>query len=83
MEFDVNKMKKIKVLAFGQLAEIMDNEFLIEAVDTKTLLDVLKQKFPTIGERKFAVAVNGIISKETVMLEDQDTVALLPPFSGG
>ncbi|GEM63695.1 hypothetical protein SF1_16770 [Sphingobacterium faecium NBRC 15299] len=76
-------MKKIKILAFGPLAEIMEKEFLMEAVDTKMVLDTLVQQFPSLGDRKIALAVNGKIRKDVVLLQDQDTVALLPPYSGG
>lgn len=76
-------MKKIKVLAFGPLVEIVEKEFFIEATDTKKLLASLIRQFPLLENRKMAVAVNGKIIKDVVLLEESDTVALLPPFSGG
>lgn len=76
-------MKKIKVLAFGPLVEIVEKEFFIEATDTKKLLASLIRQFPLLENRKMAVAVNGKITKDVVLLEESDTVALLPPFSGG
>ncbi|MBE8720473.1 MoaD/ThiS family protein [Sphingobacterium pedocola] len=74
---------KIKVRAFGPLLDIMENEYFIEASDTKALLDVLLQQFPGLAGRKIAIAVNGKITSDMVSLQDQDTVALLPPYSGG
>lgn len=76
-------LMKIKVRAFGSLLDVMESEFFVEASDTKALLDVLIQQFPTIADRKIAVAVNGKITNTMVRLQDQDTVALLPPYSGG
>ncbi|UIR56853.1 MoaD/ThiS family protein [Sphingobacterium sp. SRCM116780] len=74
---------KIKVLAFGPLLDMMDRELFVEASDTKALLDTLVKRFPAIADRKIAVAVNGKVANETMVLRDQDTVALLPPYSGG
>lgn len=76
-------MNKIKVLAFGPLVEIVEKEFFIEVVDTENLLTSLIQQFPLLENRKMALAVNGKITKEVVLLQESDTVALLPPFSGG
>ncbi|TJZ51472.1 MoaD/ThiS family protein [Sphingobacterium olei] len=74
---------KIKVRAFGPLLDVMESEFFVEASDTKALVDVLIQQFPGMADRKIAVAVNGKITNTLVKLQDQDTVALLPPYSGG
>lgn len=76
-------MKKIKILAFGPLVEIIEKEFFIEATDTENLLASLMRQFPLLEHRKIAVAVNGQITKEVVLLQELDTVALLPPYSGG
>jgi molybdopterin synthase sulfur carrier subunit len=76
-------MKKIKVLAFGPLVEIIEKEFFIEAADTEKLLASLIRQFPLLENRKLAVAVNGKITKDVVLLQESDTVALLPPYSGG
>ena len=76
-------MKKIKILAFGSLLEIIGKELFIEAADTENLLASLIRQFPLLENRKIAVAVNGEITKDVVLLQESDTVALLPPYSGG
>lgn len=74
----------IQLLAFGQIAEITGRSESIEnALDTDTLKGQLIMQFPGLKDLQFAMAVNKkVISKNTV-LKDGDTVALLPPFSGG
>jgi sulfur-carrier protein len=76
-------MMNIKV--FGQLEDITQaNEIALEAVnDTEQLLQLLFEKYPALKEKKFKVAINKKMIKEKTMLQSNDEIALLPPFSGG
>lgn len=74
----------IKVIAFGQIAEITGNELFIEARDTGVLKDALLLRFPALAEKKYAIAVNNrLITEQHYKLNENDVVALMPPYSGG
>jgi len=74
---------EIKVVSFGQIAEITGKEFVMEAADLDSLKLFLIQKFPELSERKFAFAVNKKLVQENIILNQNDVVALMPPYSGG
>ncbi|MCX8530740.1 MoaD/ThiS family protein [Chryseobacterium luquanense] len=74
---------EIKVISFGQIAEITGKEFMVEAVDLESLKLYLIQKFPELSDRKFAFAVNKKLVQENIILNQNDVVALMPPYSGG
>lgn len=75
----------IKVLFFGQLAEISGTDVLETELrtDTDDLRRHLEAAFPRLKELMFNIAVNADIIDIPVNLQAGDTVALLPPFSGG
>jgi sulfur-carrier protein len=73
----------IKIIAFGQIAEITGKEFYIDVTDTATLRSTLNNEFPDLAGKKYAIAVNKKIITDTVRLAENDTVALMPPYSGG
>ncbi|WP_109699012.1 MoaD/ThiS family protein [Chitinophaga deserti] len=74
---------KVKLTAFGALTDILDKHSELEATDTDELLKVLKARFPALTTQKILVAVNQQIVKNNIPLNDNDEVALMPPYSGG
>ncbi len=76
---------RVNIIIFGQLADITgtDNLSLENVKDTAGLIDRLQTDFPALGASKFAIAVDKKIVKENTALDNNNTVALLPPFSGG
>lgn len=76
---------EINILAFGQVSDITRKaEFkLTEVKTTEELNTKLIEQFPELSSIKYAIAVNKKIVKENTILNNEDTVALLPPFSGG
>ncbi len=74
---------EVKVIAFGKIAEITGKEFSVAASDTEALKKQLSELFPQLGDMKFAVAVNKKVTEENTVLSNNDTVALMPPYSGG
>ena len=76
---------KMKVLLFGQLADITGTRILeVENInDTDDLRQYLKEHYPDLTNNKFAIAVNKSIVREKTILNHTSTVALMPPFSGG
>jgi molybdopterin synthase sulfur carrier subunit len=76
---------EINVIAFGQVTDITGNTS-VKISDVKNSDDLRKKLnhlFPGLDALKFAMAVNKKIIQENTLLNDHDTVALLPPFSGG
>lgn len=76
---------EIKILAFGQIAEITGkSEFKLAGANTAEELNTkLTEIFPELSAMKYSIAVNKKVVKKNIDLNDGDTVALLPPFSGG
>ncbi|RYG05129.1 MAG: MoaD/ThiS family protein [Chitinophagaceae bacterium] len=82
---DTLMIMSIKVLFFGQLAEISGTDVLETEVrtDTAALKRFLETEFPGLQQMVFNIAVNSEIIETQAQLQAGDTVALLPPFSGG
>ncbi len=76
---------KIRVLLFGQLAEVSGvSELQMEGyADTMSLISALQERFPILQQLKYMVAVNQQMISENTKLSEHTTVALMPPFSGG
>ncbi len=76
---------EIKILTFGQITDITDkSEFKLVGVNTTEELNAkLAELFPELPSIKYSVAVNKKIVRENTKLNNEDEVALLPPFSGG
>jgi len=74
---------EIKIIAFGRIAEITGKEFIMTAPDTDTLKQQLAEQFPQLSSIKYAVAVNKKMTEGNTELNTNDTVALMPPYSGG
>lgn len=75
----------VEIIFFGQLTDkvgsanlIMDNPGNIEA-----LKKVLFERFPLLIQSKFTIAINNKIVLDNVTINEQDKIALMPPFSGG
>lgn len=75
----------VKVILFGQLVDITGEDTLqMEGVsDTETLQRILHAKYPSLSGRSYRIAVEKKLVTENTSLNDNSSVALLPPFSGG
>lgn len=75
----------VTLLLFGPLVDRMgSNHLLIDDMpDTAALMQHLHQRYPALATTKFAIAVDKKIVQENTSLNNNTTVALLPPFSGG
>lgn len=76
---------KVKILAFGQIQEVIGHSEMEWITEGKTLSDLkmeLLDQFPILNRLTFRMAVNESITDEQV-LSMNDIVALLPPFAGG
>ena len=71
-------------MAFGQLAEITGGKFLIHGInDTDALASYMRSAFPDTGNIPYKIAINKKIITGNTVIDNQSTIALLPPFSGG
>lgn len=75
----------INILAFGQAIDIIGEANLehFHANNTAELNRLLHKNFPLLQSIEYSIAVNKKIIQENTELHDGDTVAILPPFSGG
>ena len=76
---------QVNIFIFGQLTEIIakDNLVIKDINDTDKLTVHLNKIYPTIAKIKYAIAVNKNMITKNTMLNDNDVVAIMPPFSGG
>ena len=76
---------EINLLAFGQAADIAGKTSwkVSDVGDTDGLRVKLAEQFPILPAIKYSMAVNKKVVPGNTELRNGDTVALLPPFSGG
>lgn len=75
----------MKIIVFGVLTDIIGKSaFEIEAPkDSETLLQNLFSEYPFLKNYKFQIAVNSEKVEGNVLLNNNDEIAFLPPYSGG
>lgn len=76
---------EINLLSFGQIVDITGKDSLKipDVKNTNELKNFLSKAWPQLQSIKYSIAVNKKTIRENTQLHDQDTVAILPPFSGG
>ena len=75
---------KINLISFGEIAEMIGNKSLqLTVKNIDDLIETLHLRFPALQQKEYAIAVNNQIATKNTILNDGDTVALMPPFSGG
>ena len=76
---------EINLLAFGQIADITGKTTwsMSGIEDTDQLQMALAAAYSDITGEAYSLAVNKTIVREKIALQHGDTIALLPPFSGG
>ncbi len=76
---------EINIILFGQLAQLAgkDRIMLSGINDTLQLREEVNELFPALQNIDYAIAVEKKIMHENALVADGQTVALLPPFSGG
>ena len=76
---------EVKVLFFGVLAEVAGTS-LKHYNDVKSINDLklrIQDDFPEIVHYNFRISVNNVITDNDLILNNEDEVALMPPFAGG
>lgn len=76
---------EIQVIFFGSIIDITNtDQIIIEGCsDTQSLINELGKLFPSIENKKYFIAVNQKMIQANTLIKTGDTVALMPPFSGG
>lgn len=78
---------KIKLKYFGMVAEITNtSEELIEVdkhSSSTNLVKLLEEKFHSLNQLDYRLAINQELIHENVELKENDTIAVLPAFAGG
>ena len=76
----------IKILFFGKLVELTETsqlDFLVTKNNLTNILQELFLKFPLLEKENFSIAVNKKIISDEYIFNENDEIALMPPFSGG
>jgi len=75
----------VKVMMFGQLEQLTKHKVLeiSDVQDTDSVRAKVSEQFPQIKGLNYLLALNQEIVAENRLLNDQDELALLPPFAGG
>lgn len=75
----------ITLLFFGSLTDFttVDTVEIRDIADTDSLRMYLINRYPSLAQAKYFLAVNQEMQETNTILSDGDTVALMPPFSGG
>jgi len=76
-------MTNIKIITFGRLKEILGSDVELQAETTDELLNKIISDFPLMKDLKLRIAVNQKIISDNTKLNNNDLVALMPPYSGG
>ena len=75
----------MEIQIFGRLTEVIGNSRFDQGgiENTDQLRKKLNILYPALSGIDYAIAVNNQIVRGNYPLEQEDAVALLPPFSGG
>lgn len=76
---------EIEIISFGKIAEFLQNQQLkLEGIaDTEQLSKYLENEFPQLTIMKYKLAVNKKLVQVNSPINNKDSVAIMPPFSGG
>ena len=76
---------QVNILIFGQLTDTTGSKKLIvkEVDSTDKLIHHLNTIYPDLVNKKYLIAVEKEIISSDTILNNNDTVALLPPYAGG
>ncbi len=77
----------IRVLLFGVLATKTGTKEMSLEIETPVtiegLIEELRKRLPSLPEGEFLFAINEEQASKESIVHDGDTVAVMPPFSGG
>lgn len=76
---------EIEIVTFGKIAGFLKTQQLMvnDIEDTDGLKAYLEHSFPALANTKYKLAVNKSLIQDNIKLKRNDSVAIMPPFSGG
>lgn len=76
---------EIEVISFGKIAEFLPQQkiSIVNISDTDELRVYLEKIFPDLAGTKYKLALNKNIVQVKTEINNNDVVAIMPPFSGG
>lgn len=76
---------EIELISFGKIAELIGTRKvdITDIHDTDSLKVYLETLFPLLTTIKYKIALNQHVVQSNQRIAHHDTVALMPPFSGG
>ncbi|WP_231424856.1 MULTISPECIES: MoaD/ThiS family protein [Pedobacter] len=75
---------EIEIISFGKISEFINNQKLsIDVESTDDLKTHLEKIFPQLVGMKYKLALNKNIVQHNCAIKDNDSIAIMPPFSGG
>jgi len=76
---------EVNVILFGPLKDITGNKNLVikDIASSDKLVQHLNKVYPQLIDKKYLIAVEKEIINSDTILQNNDTVALLPPYAGG
>ena len=75
----------MEIKTFGKITEIVNKEIeLLFPMNLAELKTTLEEQFPLLKNLIYSIAINDeLISDEDYMIIKPQSIALMPPFSGG
>ena len=75
----------MEITTFGKITEIVNKEIeLLFPMNLAELKTTLEEQFPLLKTLLYSIAINDeLISDEDYMIIQPQSIALMPPFSGG
>lgn len=75
----------VRIDASGPISQITGNKFLEADLPdlAGNVIDQLKSKYPGINKLNFRIAKNGALCKPSDLLEENNKLQIISPFSGG
>lgn len=75
----------VHIKFFGQLAEVAqtNDATLNDVVDTNDVIQKITQQYPSLKNYTYVIALDKKIISGNALVTHKQTIALMPPFSGG
>ena len=76
---------EINLISFGKISEFINIQKMdIKDIDhTDDLKNHLENKFPQLAGMKYKLALNNNLVQKNIEIKNLDSIAIMPPFSGG
>lgn len=78
----------LSIKYFGMIAETIGKqeekvEIFSQQISVALLVELLLKKYPNLNLKSFKIAVNQSVAENAALINENDEIALLPPFAGG